>query len=102
MSLIKKGEIPPFFQSNPDAMNTFKKFWINNLNDLSVKKCVNMFMTIWSQHRLRIWVSTFLMTATLMLPSRPGVVEDSEPNNSKENFLLTYGLTKISICAIAR
>jgi hypothetical protein len=33
---------------------------------------------------------------------QPGVVEDSELNNSREQFLLTYGLTKISICKIAR
>jgi hypothetical protein len=35
-SPIKKDKISPFFQSNPDAMNTFKKFGIANLNGFSV------------------------------------------------------------------
>ena len=30
--------LPPFLQSNPDAMNALKKFGIANLNDLSVEK----------------------------------------------------------------
>ena len=37
-----------------------------------------------------------------LLPARQGVVEDSEINNSREQFLLNHSLTKISICTIAR
>ena len=103
-SSIKKDKIPPFLQSNPDAMNAFKKFGIANLNDLSVEK---MYEYV-HEHLVPTLVASLGVDVPddcdvyEDLPARPGVVEDSELNNSREQFLLTYGLTKISICTIAR
>jgi hypothetical protein len=37
-STINKYKHQPFFEANPDAMNAFKKFWIENLKSLLVEK----------------------------------------------------------------
>ena len=87
-SPIKKDKTHPFFLSNPDPMNAFKKFGIANLNDLSVEK---MYEYV-HEHLVPTLVASLGVDvpddcdAYNLLPARLGVVEDMESNNSKELF----------------